>query len=610
MTTSQEPSAREPKEPLDALVRRALAPQRPSTEAFARGVRERLDRREADEEARAARLREAPPLLRAAASVLPPVVLPTAVKLAGTAAKPLSWKALPGLAALPVITIGMLFLSFFAGLAQIRRSKPVGTGPSKVEDVVSAWWKRNRVAAWLSIGVVTALFLTQNGEAAFVLLLASMLATAFLFSALARAGVVNRAAVGNTFFVLLFQLGVTLYWADDFVTAGSNRLRWIAPTALLATAVACSLIGKNWSPRNLWQWMKDPLPMAHPDPVSTRFLQCMAWGAVLVGAAGLVLLGWIAWIFIAHWQPSRLKVERRVHEFRAAVDDGASWKHFLELAHSIGIDRARENGFKFADDAIHARDDALEYFSSTEQVSLIALGLANREQLERIADEYDPTVHALRVTQFPSIMAGVALGRIPSTEQRRLTERLVDAAVDDGQLTRLDHALALVTLLDALDAEASLVALTPFLRELCREHYFVWGSGGYHPATFTDRSRLDEDSFWTRLVPSTVSPSDTEENFLALAILDHVGPPETIEYARIYHGLDQLIRPPVIERWKEQNKDLEALQCQVLASPYFEAPSLWQSVLRERVLLAAIALSILCVVAVLHSPVETEESSS
>lgn len=275
---------------LDAALAGAYEGLLPPRADFLRGVRERIEEERERDEARVQRLSVASPRLRWVASILPPGFVAGA---AGIAGKKLGLKAVAGVIAMPAIAILVLVGTFVGGVRSLRSATEAY--PSTAEDIAELnrdWWRRNRVLAFLSLGLVLLLFYMGQVEALLLLLVLSMVVTVSWQAELARAELLDRKVVARGAGMLLFWMAWIAANLKDALPPEPSGIPVLAQGGILALGgLACFVAGGvvSWRCVVSAAWHPER-KMLHPDPVTTFCLRVLySSTALLFGVFFLAL---------------------------------------------------------------------------------------------------------------------------------------------------------------------------------------------------------------------------------------------------------------------------------------------------------------------------------
>jgi len=240
----------------DALGRElfgALGKLRAEPEDFAAGVAKRI--RAAGEEAGSQDDLEVsvPGFARRAAAFLPPVLLPKGLAkmgVGGTLATKASFKFLPGVLALPVISVLMILVTLALGLKSVFAGGAADSRQNAAEAKyeVFLWWRR----FWLPVGACVALglylLLRAPGEGFALLFLISTLGFLGVHAALVRRGLATRREVGRLAAGALgWLVGLSFQFSlGDSSWVGEHMGGWLVPLVLMGGVMAClALTGQD-----------------------------------------------------------------------------------------------------------------------------------------------------------------------------------------------------------------------------------------------------------------------------------------------------------------------------------------------------------------------------
>ncbi|MEX1026325.1 MAG: hypothetical protein WD226_14750 [Planctomycetota bacterium] len=411
---------------LPERLRRAMAAERADPEHFALAVERGIARRRAHEEAQRRTVRErlgrAPAALRAAAGWLPPTALPFALKgMLGS--KGLAWKSVPALAALPAISLLMLALTFAGALRTLFAREGQAARPHDSQqrfESTRAWWLRNRWPALGALGLLLLLAYLEHSEAAVALLLLSMLALVGLLGELARAGIADRRAVGTTAGLVLYNLGLYWFLLRRFVPADGLSAEF-APLVLWFAGLGAIVVGRGWTRRDLWRWLLDPIPMRHPDPVTTACLRAFSFGAVLLGTLVLAVFAAVTLYSLRPVDRSPERTTAWLEAFDAPHTDTRAWTRFETILASLPP--GTEGGLELA----AARRAATQEGPLAGPALVVAArrnwigpeDIAGAERLERSPERARPSDEA-------ALFALLGAGRLDAAARRAAASALVE----------------------------------------------------------------------------------------------------------------------------------------------------------------------------------------
>ncbi|MGE3175365.1 MAG: hypothetical protein AB7O97_22260 [Planctomycetota bacterium] len=230
-------------EALTAALRDHFDDQRPDPEAFAAEVRARAERL-------AQRPRpKLPGYLRAAAALLPPVVLPEglAAGVSSAVATKASLKLVPAALALPAATLAMIVVTAWFVLRRLfagaNQDGAQFADPKRAEREVAAWWRQHGVLAGGAFLGSMAMILLAPIEAATLLLLLSTLALFLVWSRLAQVGLASRSEIGRRAAgSLVFLAAFSMQISQPALLDGLGQVgSWLVTPLLAGTAAICAL---------------------------------------------------------------------------------------------------------------------------------------------------------------------------------------------------------------------------------------------------------------------------------------------------------------------------------------------------------------------------------
>jgi len=597
------------------LLRDALKGERTDPAAFLAGVRERVDARAA---APPRTLTPIPPRWRWAASLLPPGVVPLMTATGGAGVK-LSWKALPGLAALPGIAFLMVLVSFVGGLRQLRKLDDEAVH-SKLEDearVRHEWWTRHRTKALLGIAAIVVLVLIGSPSAALFGVLASMVALVLLVGVLARAGYANRKAVGRLCIGVLSTNAWCWWSAHEFLSRPAIGPHGEEIAVSFAIGILlCSFASGSITWAIIRHRVMHPIKMKHPDPVTTFSLRCLSFP--IFGLIALVVIGWcIALPFSftdSHARFWSSEVRRsRERPLSAWVADHTS-EEFLADERLISIarglrsmgalggwlyppqelkDRLRLEPALVEDRAIRAEYLVLDWIDEV-QFSDDEAARVRRQLLE--SDQ--------PLAWNPDLFVGTRQLRDSHevhSDQLSLWRARIIAGWSQREYHELEEDLRVVRWLESLGGTGEIAASTSRLHADLLE---VWNGGdGRGPALFEwSRPSGGQHGQWWH--GDLQNPSDLQATRAAIQLMRRVGVPEGVDLHRLRRALE---RPPSLMSslfGLSENQVLSRLALLEFDRAFPDRQLRWYELLWElRQFLASTLLIALCVISIRRAPV-------
>jgi len=599
-------------------LRDALQGERPDPEAFLAGIRERLDARAATPPRT---LTPIPPRWHWAASLLPPGILPM-MAAGGSAGVKLSWKALPGLAALPGIAFLMVVASFFGGLRQLRRLDDK-VAESKVEDaarVRHAWWTRHRRKAQLGIAAIVVLAFFGSPSAALFVILGSMVALVLLVGALAREGYANRESVMRLCIGVLYTNALCWWTAHDLLPRSELGPQGFEfAMVFVAGIVLCAFAGGRLSWARVKEWVLYPVRMKHPDRVTVVCLRVLSFPVAMLAAIGL--LAWFLYLPLTLMRPAGTWSAGRQAEAIEELSDWLRSRSDSELAFEGASTVARgvaqlepelagtlcPPAFldRLAADAdgmfslLHGDDFFALGWITTDPVPTEHLDAARRELL----DEQGPLTWK-PATMFASISM-LEKGEVSAETVEGWCDRIV-AGWEPRELPWLTIDLEYVRWLEALACADALSAKGPELRALLRAYWRDGSSWGlsyfaYEPSVGS----------WSDLTDfPSIRSMDVETTRAAISLMQRVGVPEGIDLSslrRSVPGARGLMIPGLSgigNGYSGHEEALRVLTRVELDRAFPEPPLSWYELLWElRQFLASTLLIALCVISIRRAPV-------
>jgi hypothetical protein len=475
----------------DALGRElfgALAGLRPEPADFREGVAQRIQAggEVAPEEGDEAPLEDEVSVsgfARRAAAFLPPTILPQGLVKVGTGgalAGKFSLKFLPGILALPVISLVMIALSLGVGVRAVLSPSARVQYQSQREAryEVAAWWRR----FWLPVGIMGAagfyLLFEMPGEALVILLSVSTLAFLGIFGALARAGLANRREVGRQAGTALsWLLGLTLQFVMQPKLFGLPlETSFLVPMVIGGAAATC-LILAHWG-----------------EPVRFKGVR-MSLAFVFLGGVGV--LSFVGPLRVRTpdfddlntWLATSADVDR--------LSDIALVVHNLEAAgiHSLDLSAVRRGVRARLDD--HTGRIVI---TSIDVPVMAELGLLdeadyprfrNERQVRKLLDPAGP--ESFRPAWALSLFVHDRLDPFTPTERAVLTDKVIASLDPEDDYTNAQDLAEAAWLLESLGAGAELARLEPIVDEVLQATWTQTVDG--RKGTFvSNRSRIERDT--------------------------------------------------------------------------------------------------------------------
>jgi hypothetical protein len=285
----------------EATLRAAWEDERPDADAFLAGVRERVERREAEREQRLLAVSSLPGWSRAAALLL----LPKAVlgKVAPAAGSKVGLKSVAASLALGPSLSLLAIVGLFGWLVGLlRREDPSDREPGAMERGLVHWATASRtldlsgrgawvLLVWPLLIPVFVLALRYLGDLFFVGILGlGMTAGALSVRALGRAGVLTRAEAASTYGTVVMKAG-WLFFVDLGVRGGDSR-RLVLLELMLLGAFAITLAGNPEGLRARVQRLLRPeSTLLVPDRLTVAILRAGGTLVLLMGATVVALWG-------------------------------------------------------------------------------------------------------------------------------------------------------------------------------------------------------------------------------------------------------------------------------------------------------------------------------
>jgi hypothetical protein len=596
-------------------LRDALGGERPDPEAFLAGVRERLDAR-ASTPPRT--LTPIPPRWRWAASLLPPGIIPM-MTAGGSVGVKLSWKALPGLAALPGIAFVMIVASFFGGLRQLRKLDDEALD-SKAEDaarVRHAWWMKHRKKAFLGIAGIVALAYLGSPSAALFVVLGSMVALVLLVGALAREGYANRESVMRMCIGVLYTNALCWWTAHDMLPRAELGPQGFEFAMIFVLGIVlCALAGGRLSWAGVKERVMYPVRMRHPDRITVVCLRCLSIPVAFVAAAGL--LAWLLYLPLMFMRPAGTWSETRQAEATRELADWVRSRPDSELLNAGAMSVARgvaeldpELAPRLFAPSLLDRIAAGEAFSWAHAQDFVGLGLVEPEDLpehlERWArrdlfEDRGPLIFEPEAVLVST--AALESGAVSESTVQDWCDRIV-AGWNPRESKTLVDDLEVVRWLEALGCTDAVRAKGPELRARLQSHWRARASQFVRDP--------DEGFFSGILGGSTIFQEDVELTRAAIGLMQRVGVPEGIDPAALRKSIAvrRGLRIPgfsgIGDGYSGQLEALSVLARVELDRAFPEPPLRWYEHLWElRQFLATVLLITLCVISIRRAPVVRE----
>ena len=596
-------------EGLDGAIAEALAPLRPDAEAFAAGVRERIE--EAQESGGGAPLESARASgwLRSAAAYLPPFLLPrevaeSALLAGGLAVKKSAWKLLPGAIAFPAIVVFALVASFVFAL---RRAAVGGEQEQAAardsQREIQGWWTEHRLGAIVAVALLIGLLWYAPVDALVGFMMVSMLALVGLVGALSRVGLASRAEVGlRTAGFQVTLLCLTIQAVQWMVPEhGPTWTVNLLPPLFLLGIYLCRRLA-----------LQSPGGRERDDLETTVFHRGMNFIVVVLAVFCFFTsvhrvsrenaVDYVEGGFEGSWSSAiaaadiNLEAEELTGALVHLESDGGSAPDRDFLARGLGAELVR-----------HAQ--AGDTSSSLSLLELAApLGIFDVEDARTILSPYagdDDELKDQRPVIRPSslvlpVVTRTLLGELTEHDRDRIAARLVplDSKMRDRETP--DDLTTRVFLLDLLGRGERAGELAG---EVERVLVSCWSGGpGLEQGAFSRFSSVidrDEKGRSTETRPTSVWLDSTDH---AVRLLDRFGVPAQVDLSQ----LSAYLRAQCTE--SRHSLDSRHVLAGALAShvaamdPGYSTPGLWQVLLAQRLFLSVALLVALCVIITLRAP--------
>lgn len=512
----------------------ALAPLAPEPEAFAAGVRERVDRGEGQDGVKASGPLRFSSWLRSAAAFLPPFLLPRELAEAGLVAgglalKKSAWKLVPGIVAFPAIALVTVIASFFFAA---RRSGAQGEQSTQAKEAhyeIMGWWRRHWLATFVSFGLLLYLALRAPMEAVILFVALSMFALIGLYGALGRAGVATREEVGKR--VGQFQL-TTLAWGLTFISRSVpvDMPRWIgliAPALLVLGCVTCFGLAVR----------------GRGDRLTRIGLYLAALPLVLILFGAVVLL-----VKNAERRASRADAVAYVEREFEVVSETPLFGQLAGTVHHLRADGGPVPDLTLLEEAVHARLDraqtAEELPNPLGYWPIDELGLIRAEDLARYRDEYKE--EQLTSSSKPlsncehdylPCMARLRLDGLDDAERDHIAVRIVRGAPDEVGHGDLEELWCRVRFLEELGRSEAIEELAPAVR---RALLASWTGGpGFEQGSFAPAPSLVTRDDAGRPVEERLSFVWLGATDWGLRLIGRFGAPAEIDLGQLAAYLDE-----------------------------------------------------------------------
>lgn len=555
----------------------ALRGLRPERDAFRARVERRIREGEARHDAQAPEASEARAAdgtwWRRAAAWLPGEVVPGAV--AGAGAK-LSWKALPGLIALPALAFAMMVMPVYLALLTVGQQS--GSQAEARLAAVRGWWREHRRAGLAVLALIGIVFLVEPASAGVALLLVSTGVLALLLARLRAAGFGRRADVARHCAHLLVALALwmAMFGGPWHSLLPSDRSSKLGFCVLALSAVVCALVALREDYSTPWRM----LTRSNGGDAALLFL------AVLLPVVSIGQL-WSSFVDAPEPEDRARHLDRLLQP-----NDFESWDFARKSAAYL-----RSQGVE--PDLAWLRAHWHERRSRDEQkagflAAGIDLGFVEQAELDALAtdarallQEQGP-IRSASLRERADLLALVRAESLTEQERDELAERLLASRDAGEQPWTLQRMATVGTLLDELGRAGLADGLREDAHALLRKCWVP-------PGRFSD-----EAGFIAFLSPSDRQPF-VPHTHDAIDLMLRFGAPEEIDLRAMARRLERERR-----RWPgydradlEWEADLAFAKLERGLLPEMGPLGLLSA---NRVLLALVALAAFCVAATLRAP--------
>ena len=346
----------------EASLHAAWEDERPDADAFLAGVRERVERREAEGQQRLRVVGALPGWSRAAAMLM----LPKAAlgKVAPAAGSKLGLKSVAGSLALgPALSLLAMVGLFGWLVGLLRREDPSDREPGAVERGLVHWATASRtldltgrgawvLLVWPLLIPVFVLALRYLGDLFFVGILGlGMTAGALSVRALGRAGALTRAEAASTYGTVVMQAGWYLFFVDLGERGGTSG-RLVLMGLMFLGAVAIMLVGDpDGLLARVRRLLRPESTLLVPDRLTVAILRAGGALALLMIAAVIALWGLeAAHVYGIGERPDLASRKEALLDAISREDDPLSGELWVALAALEPSDRQRVDTAALADE--------------------------------------------------------------------------------------------------------------------------------------------------------------------------------------------------------------------------------------------------------------------
>ena len=545
----------------------ALRPVRPEPWDFLEGVRRRITERE-DEAGH-----EPSAFLKRAAAFLPPGFVPAPLSGAASTGMKLSPKALPILLTLPAVSVVMLGLTFLTALRALTRIRGAATlSDREGEELLRQWFQRHATPVALVVFTLLGLAQLFSTDIVILLLVVSMVGLVLILARMSRAGLVTRGVLG------LQCGGLLSLYAVGGVFLGSVQERegllhpfWV-PLVLVAGSVVCSsfaLLGAA-RPRRKFRW---------------------------VGLVGEVLIA--AFLVPPVLVDRTLEVEDHVAFVEAfsfeTSPESEEWQRIARWVWTTAgpADLSRPAA------ALHASLDAGESVSSYVLLHAARLDLLREEDLRALADDHgvrtllsaDSRLHLGEQTLL-DVRVLLATRELDEGERDHVLSRFLQELPAEDSYKAIHKLRLACELIELLGREESASRLAPLVERVLVAAYRSEGGR----ACFVTNPERDAN-----FVSTFFHTNVTDD---AVDLMAFLGVPPEVDLCAVRRFLIQAARPLGVfsARYRGDHRVADVTRRKLEADFRLESPTLFETLVSERILLACVLLVALCIVAVGRAP--------
>lgn len=575
---------------------RAFRAVRPVSDDFRRRVDAKIDALEDELERSEAQLSAGPEGLRRAAAVLPPFLLPWAASGAGFVGKKFSVKALPSLLSLPAVSSLMILLTFVGALRSLRKLEDEAREADERQErqVIADWWKRNRGSAQLTLAGLALLVIFRHSEVVMVVVFVSMATAALQIGELARAGLAGRKSVSNTMGRLLGTIGA--WWLYATINFGSWQMigrstAGLAPLVLLLGAAWCWSIA---NPSRIGEFLRHPIRMKYPDPITTWCLRVITWSGLLVVAGYVSAYAAVHSLFFLPHEPSSARLVQWVEQFDEPLG-GKAWDALGHAAEYLAEVEPEALDLTSASAVVRAALDEDGGVRRATYDDAVRLGLVPRADLVDWIDELDrrgaplDQLGTTTATGAVEVRARVALDRMDAADRERVRAWVASTWPAPDALDALERMLAATELLERIGDEEAALARRQEVHDALRERW-RYPLGISHGLARIMSFRRNGPSF-----------GDDQTNANAALLMRRFDVPEGIDFEQFRGAVRAESAVENLFGWDASAAHRE-LALLVLQEIEPRPTGVLRGILRHRVFLASILLASFCVLASLRGP--------